>query len=161
MPRGVRHVFQYPEGYKVFSLDEIEHGCAYIVSSTNSFRRLQYGTSKVQYWSNKPPSAARYRRNEHTLFTNTRNNTVSRSYPASRTNSHQSFFSEPLSKRGVGNRPRVVLKPGRATRAQRPRVLTIISNTQRQSREKVCCSVYICLVNHKFNSFIVSRLFMS
>ena len=125
IPGGVNHLFEIPNGLEIKHIDEIRDGCSYVASKTRRWNRsARYGDSKEQYWSNRVPSASKFRRNERNLLTDPRGKRW-HSYP----NSRASMQSGPPQAQGqIGfQMPRDI----------RPRVLTIISNTTRNSREKV------------------------
>ena len=150
-PKGIRHIFQLPLGYEIFDLEQFENGLSYVVSSTSRLRRnVYYGDSRERHWVNKPLSASYYRKQERHLLTEETGEPqrLSYSYPVSRTGSQQSY---PYSERQY----RSLRKPARVSVSQSwrqqengiddvmdhkstaPHVLTVISNTNRNSCEKV------------------------
>ncbi|XP_074654603.1 77 kDa echinoderm microtubule-associated protein-like isoform X2 [Tubulanus polymorphus] len=106
---GVRYVFGIPDGREIRDVSEFQGGRSYVVSSVKELNtKVVYGYSRENFWQNKRPSASKFRRGEPQALL----------------------------------RPSPVLPPEHIRGSHtpltlKPRIFTIISNTHRDSREKV------------------------
>ncbi|XP_078617013.1 echinoderm microtubule-associated protein-like CG42247 isoform X2 [Branchiostoma floridae x Branchiostoma japonicum] len=110
LPYGVRHVYTLG-GKRLTDLTELEHGKSYVCASGEMVKGVDYGRKTERYWHNRKPTAGK-RRGENYLY---------KEDPVDRLSidSRQSMMSDQLSPRS------------------KPRVITIISNTHRDSRGKI------------------------
>ncbi|XP_064641894.1 echinoderm microtubule-associated protein-like 4 isoform X3 [Lineus longissimus] len=107
---GVRYLFVHPEGYEVKDINEIEGGKSYVVSGVKKLNTsVVYGNSKENFWHNNKMSAGKLRRADRQLL---------REGPGG-PYSHDKNYT------------------GASPGQQRPRIFTVISNTHRDSKEKV------------------------
>ncbi|XP_019637307.1 PREDICTED: echinoderm microtubule-associated protein-like 2 isoform X1 [Branchiostoma belcheri] len=110
LPYGVRHVYTLG-GKRLTDLSELEHGKSYVCASGEMVKGVDYGRKTERYWHNRKPTAGR-RRGENYLYKEDPVDRIS-------IDSRQSMMSDQLSPRS------------------KPRVITIISNTHRDSRGKI------------------------
>lgn len=117
---GVKYIFQIPDGKEIRDIADFIAGRSYVVSSVRKIKHVDYGASKERFWQNKAPSAGKIRKQDHPLFSHD-DTKKSHSYPGSRTGS--------LTSRSLNGYSSPALN--------RPRILTIRSNTNRESKQKV------------------------
>ena len=107
---GVRHILSLPEGKEITDITDFNTGHYYVVSSVKKLNRnVIYGNSRETYWINKNFSAGKFRKGEAKLLVNN-SDKFSKSAPGSMVSSPQLPNS---------------------------RILEIISNTNRDSVERV------------------------
>ena len=116
---GVRYIFSLATGKEVRELGEFRAGEKYVVSSSRSLLRVNYGKNTNIYWRNRALSAGKIRKAELDMYRRIENRTrKSRSYPGSRAGSDRSPFAKyPL--------------------GLKPRILTIRNNLHRDRVQKV------------------------
>lgn len=68
-PTGVNYIFKWPEGSEIKSVTEFQNRCVYVVGSTKKLvTNINYGDSRENHWSNKPPSGGKLRKTELGLY---------------------------------------------------------------------------------------------
>jgi microtubule-associated protein-like 1/2 len=108
---GVRYLFALPEGNEVKDVTDLEGGNSYVVSGVRKLNTtVVYGYSKENYWHNNKMSAGKLRRADRQLLRDTPHGPPDR-------NSITGVNGSPIQ--------------------NRPRIFTVISNTHRDSKEKV------------------------
>ena len=141
-PRGIKHIFLLPSGEEVKELSDFLNGRSYVVSSTKDILRVSYGNSKENYWSNRPPTAGRIRKGESSLALQSVKVRKARSYPASSrasstTNSMPTYGPASVRRKDVPRMKDNGMQGLYILRDMKPKVVTIISNSHRDSQEKV------------------------
>ena len=117
---GVRYILKLDDGSELNDVKHIEGGEYYVASSTKKIIPVEYGDSKEQFWINQRLSAGRVRRSEKELLS-------SQSAPGSVADG-----SAPSR-----NSSRKSLPTALSPQLSRSRVFTIVSNTNRDSMQKV------------------------
>lgn len=143
---GIRHIFELPHGYQIIDITQFKTGYSYVVSSTPYLRKLPYGNTRESYWINRPLSTSGYRRLERHLLRDEDTErevkaTYSHSYPVSRTSSNRSYpwsdSTRPPNASGASKQVDGKRQMITSRRRGGSRVLTIISNTNKNSKQKV------------------------